>query len=48
MKIIETYKSRTEEERRKNVTDVIVALENNSRLRNKTYINDEKTQEEIV
>jgi hypothetical protein len=48
VKIIETFKSQTEEERRRNVTDAIIALENSTSRRNEAYIPSESSEGEIV
>jgi len=39
VKIIEVFKSQTDDERRKNVTDAIVALENGDHHNHETYEN---------
>jgi PleD family two-component response regulator len=42
MRIVETFKSKNEAERRKNVTDAIVNIENKRYLRNEMYtVSDE-------
>jgi len=48
MKIVEVFKSLTEEERRKNVTDVIVSLESSRHHRDEAYMTCEKIDDEIV
>jgi hypothetical protein len=48
MRIVETFKSRTAEERSRNVTEAIIALENSHYHRNETYTQSEKLNDEIV
>ena len=46
MRIIETFKSKTDEERREAITNIIVNLENKDSQRNIIYSSDYKTIEE--